>query len=452
MMTLPQEFVKRMKTQLQDEADAFFTSLEQPSPTSVRLHHLKGKSSFDLSEKVPWCADGYYLESRPFFHLDPHWHGGAYYVQEASSMILDHVLTQLNLEKKSRTWLDLCAAPGGKTGILARHLGISDVLIANEVVGQRRSILKENLTKAGYLNTFITGEPSSAFNEPFADVILIDAPCAGEGMMRKEPEAIRQWTPSLVDSCSVMQRQIVRDAALALKKDGYLIYSTCSYSMDENIQNIAYFIKEHNLEPVSIPFPKEWGIAHIAEGEATGYQLYPHKVKGEGLFIAVMKRTVEQEKHVHKKNRKPNQSFEPVTSLVKEKMNNVQTYLLRKNSASFEVITSEALEKANEVMMHLPRASLVVDAGELKGKDFIPSHAMAMSDIQSTDYEIIDLDLTQALDYLERSTNSLPSGKAQGWYLVRYDSTLLGWVKSTQQGLKNHYPMNWRLRDRKVKS
>jgi len=452
MMTLPQEFVKRMEFQLQDEAEAFFASLERPSPTSIRLHHLKGRSSFDLSEKVPWCDAGYYLASRPFFHLDPHWHGGAYYVQEASSMILDHVLTQISLEKKSRTWLDLCAAPGGKTGILASHLGPGDVLVANEVVGQRRSILKENLSKAGYINTFVTGESSASFHEPFADIILIDAPCAGEGMMRKEPEAIRQWTPSLVDSCSKMQKQIVNDAAKCLKKDGCLIYSTCSYSMDENIHNIKHFINEHKLESVPVSFPGEWGITHIHEDGAIGFQLYPHKIKGEGLFIAVLKQITEPEKYAYKKSRKPNNSFEPVPSIVAEKMDGGSNYLVRKNSPTFELITSAALEKANEVVMHLPRASLVVDAGELKGKDFVPSHTMAMACIQSNDYEIIDLDLTHALDYLERSTNSLPPVTTPGWYLVRYDATILGWLKSTQQGWKNHYPMNWRLRNRKVSS
>ena len=243
MVNLPEEFISRMKAQLQDEAEPFFASLEKPPPTSIRLHHLKGRSSFDLSEGVKWCTNGYYLETRPHFHLDPHWHAGVYYVQEASSMILDYVLKQISFEKKSRIWLDLCAAPGGKTGILASHLEPGDVLVANEVVGQRRSILKENLTRAGYLNTFISGEPASSFNEPFADVILIDAPCAGEGMMRKEPEAIRQWTPSLVASCSTMQREIVHQAAKAIKKDGYLVYSTCSYSMEENINNIDFFIQ-----------------------------------------------------------------------------------------------------------------------------------------------------------------------------------------------------------------
>jgi NOL1/NOP2/fmu family ribosome biogenesis protein len=357
------------------------------------------------------------------------------------------------MEKKSRIWLDLCAAPGGKTGILARHLGTSDILVANEVVGQRRSILKENLVKSGFVNTFITGEPSSSFNQPFADIILIDVPCAGEGMMRKEPEAIRQWTPALVDSCSVMQKQIVMDAAQALKKDGYLIYSTCSYSLEENIHNIAHFISKHNLEPVSLSFPVEWGIAPIEEGVAKGYQLYPHKVKGEGLFIAVLRRINEQEKHSFKKIRKPTISFEPAPTLVAGKLNDASMYLLRKSSASFEIITAEAREKADEVLMYLQGASLVVDAGELKGKDFIPSHVMAMSGIQSRDYGIIKLDLTHALDYLERNTYSLPPLTSPGWYMIEYDTTILGWVKGTQQGWKNHYPMNWRLRDRnKVRS
>ena len=445
--------MRRMKAQLHDEAEAFFASLELSPPTSIRLHHLKGRSSFDLSHQVKWCSKGYYLETRPSFHLDPHWHAGAYYVQEASSMILDHVVSQLSFEKQSRTWLDLCAAPGGKTGILASHLGPGDVLVANEVVGQRRTILRENLTRAGYLNTFISGEQSSAFAEPFADVILIDAPCAGEGMMRKEPEAIRQWNPSLVASCSAMQKEIVHNAAKALNKDGYLIYSTCSYSMEENINNVDYFIRTHELEPVTLQFPDEWRIAEIKEGEAIGYQLYPHRVLGEGLFIAVLKQTHQEEIPTYKRIKKPFKSFEPLPALLSDKIHDPSNFLVRKNAEAFEIITADAQEKADEVLMYLQRASLIVDGGELKGKDFVPSHVMAMAGIPSLDIPVIDLDLNQALDFLERNTNSLPPASAQGWHLMRHDATNLGWAKNTQQGWKNHYPMNWRLRDRyKVRS
>ena len=450
MLTLPQEFVQRMKKQLGDEAESFFASLEQPAPTSIRLHHLKGKSSFTYKAQVPWCENGYYLESRPYFHLDPHWHGGAYYVQEASSMILDAVLSQLELDETPRIWLDLCAAPGGKTGILAKHLGKADVLLANEVVGQRRSILRENLIKAGYPNTLLSGEPASSFREPFADIILIDAPCAGEGMMRKDPEAIRQWTPSLVQSCSLMQKQIVADASCALKSNGLLIYSTCSYSMDENLQNINYFMDRHQLTPVPLAFPTEWGVTSIHENGASGYQLYPHKVMGEGLFIAVLKKTTPDEP-IYKKFKKPFGLFESAPAWLNAHLADPAAFLVRKNNPTLQLITTEAETKANELLMHVPRAELLLEAGELKGKDFVPSHVMAMGAIQHPQYEIIDLELHAALDFLERNTNTLPGNKRPGWYLARYEGTLLGWAKSTAQGWKNHYPMNWRLRDRNKK-
>src|SRR5688500_17346969 len=284
-MNLPEAFVHRMQLQLGAEAEAFFDALNATPPTSIRLHHLKGKTSFVDLEPVPWCDTGYYLDNRPHFHLDPHWHAGAYYVQEASSMILDHVIKQLHLDVRPKIWLDTCAAPGGKTGILAKHLKPADVLVANEIIPQRRSVLRENLYKGGYLNTFISGEQASVFSEPFADEILIDAPCAGEGMMRKEPEAIRQWSPSLVQECSLMQQRIVADTVRALQPNGYLIYSTCSYSPDENFENVRRFAESHSLSSLSLEFPAEWKITVLENDGYFGYQLYPHKVKGEGLFI-----------------------------------------------------------------------------------------------------------------------------------------------------------------------
>ena len=450
MVDLPREFVERMKAQLGEEADAFFASLDTPSPTSIRLHHLKGKSSFTYEASVPWCSNGYYLTTRPAFHLDPHWHAGAYYVQEASSMVLDYVINQLALDDQPRIWLDLCAAPGGKTGILASHLGPADVLVANEVVGQRRSVLRENLTRAGYLNTMITGENASSFQEPFADILLIDAPCAGEGMMRKEPEAIRQWTPALVDSCSYLQKQIVTDAARALKENGFLIYSTCSYSMEENINNIRHFIQAFQMQPVQLSFPEDWGIMTIHEADATGYQLYPHKVKGEGLFVAVLK-NISPGETKYRKARKPFNLFETPPAWLASHLAAPQSMLVRKNNPQLQMITVQAEAKANEVLMHLPRADVLAEAGELKGKDFVPSHFMAMAGFQGAGYEILELDLSGALDYLERTVQSLPTGKKPGWYLCSFEGTLLGWVKYTPQGWKNHYPMNWRLRDRKPK-
>jgi 16S rRNA C967 or C1407 C5-methylase (RsmB/RsmF family) len=447
MSALPGEFVERMKWQLGDEAEAFFAALLSPSPTSIRLHHAKGRSPYDLDESVPWCENGYYLNDRPSFHLDPHWHGGAYYVQEASSMIIDSILRQLLLPEDPRIILDVCAAPGGKTGILASHLRSCDVLVANEVVNQRRSILRENLVKGGYLNTFISGEPASSFQIPFADLMLIDAPCTGEGMMRKDAEAIRQWSPALVQSCSLMQQQIVHQATKALKPEGILIYSTCSYSMDENIVNIQRFIESGNYEPLILSFPGEWNIQTIHHKQATGYQLYPHRVKGEGLFVAVLRKTKSEA------SSKPLKKITKVAGSIPDwlapQISGGQQLLALKNMQNHPVFFKEAEEKIQEVIREIPGAELLADPGEQKGKDFIPSHFLAMAKIFHESTPILALDYRTALDFLERQTNTLPTGHPSGWYVIQYDQTILGWAKNTQQGWRNHYPMNWRLRDRR---
>ncbi len=446
-MQLPEAFITRMQNQLGDEADLFFNALENKPSTSIRLHHKKRKSSFIHSGKVPWCDDGYYLEERPSFYMDPLWHAGAYYVQEASSMILDHILSQLPFKEASQIWIDACAAPGGKSGILAKHLRPNDVLVANEVVGSRRSILWENLTKAGYTNTFIAGEPVTSFQEEFADLILVDAPCAGEGMMRKESEAINQWNQSLVESCSTLQKQIVQGAAKALNPDGYLIYSTCSYSVEENINNVNYFIDQYELESVAISFPSEWGISHIENGDANGYQLYPHRLQGEGLFISVLKNN-SAASSTYRKAKKPFRIFESIPTWLKSHVLNPDELSVRKNSVQNELVNNLATEKANEVLMHFPKAMAVVGAGELKGRNFVPGHALATSGMSGAQYESIAVDLSTALDYLERSTSTLPRVDQNGWYLVRFEGIPLGWAKWTGQGWKNHYPMSWRLRDR----
>ena len=446
-MNLPEAFIQRMRLHLGAEADAFFNALNATPPTSIRLHHKKGKTSFLDLEQVLWCDTGFYLDNRPYFHLDPHWHAGAYYVQEASSMILDHVIKQLHLDESPKIWLDTCAAPGGKTGILAKHLKPGDVLVANEIIPQRRSVLRENLYKGGYVNTFISGEQSSAFTEPFADVILIDAPCAGEGMMRKEPEAIRQWSPSLVKECSIMQQRIVADTVRALQPNGYLIYSTCSYSQDENFENVKRFAEEHSLKSLKFEFPEEWGITPYERGGHFGYQLYPHKVKGEGLFISVLQKEEASSSKTFIKKTLGN--FIPIPDWLNKHVADEKKLLVQRNKVNYPFITEEAEEKANIVMQRLPRAELLSESGQLKGKDFIPAHFLAMSGM-SEGYQMIELGLDQCLDYFEREIKSLPVVKTDGWYLVSFDGVVIGWAKKTNQGWKNHYPLHWRLRSRKI--
>ena len=448
-MILPEAFIQRMKEQLAEEADAFFESLTTTPPTSIRLHHLKGKTSFNALEQVPWCQNGFYLRNRPSFHLDPHWHGGAYYVQEASSMILDNVLSQLVLDHSSKIFLDMCAAPGGKTGILAKHMRTQDVLVANEVIPARRAVLRENMYKGGYLNTFITGANAETFQTPFADIILVDAPCAGEGMMRKEPEAIHQWSTLLVRECSMMQQRIVTNVARALLPGGYMIYCTCSYSPSENMLNVAEFVKSFPLSSVQLNFPDNWNITKLENNDLTGYQMFPHKVKGEGLFFAVLQNN-EPQYQTHKRHKKYNE-FIPVPEWLKRHLHQPDQLMIRKESQHQSFIHSDAVEKANEVLSYLPKAEITAEGGQLKGKDFIPSHFLAMSRLFETNQMMIDLEKEKALDYLERNTQTLPHKELNGWYLVSFEETVLGWVKQTSQGMKNHYPLQWRLRSRKGK-
>jgi NOL1/NOP2/fmu family ribosome biogenesis protein len=296
----------------------------------------------------------------------------------------------------------------------------------------------------------ITGEQPSAFREPLVNIMLIDAPCAGEGMMRKDAEAVNQWNPALVQSCASLQRDIVSDSVKSLLPDGYLIYSTCSYSLDENIKNVLHYIKTHQLQSVQIPFPENWGIKTFQTSEAIGYQLYPHRVAGEGLFIAVLQ-NISSEISNFSKPKKAFYAFENVPEWLAPHLSNPEAFKVRKNSPSLELIAKEAEAHANEVIRLFPRAELTTQAGELKGKDFVPSHHMAMAGIPHENYEILNLNLEESLDYLERATHSMPVRDQTGWYLVRYEATVLGWAKRTAQGWKNHYPMNWRLRDRRIK-
>lgn len=447
-MNLPIDFKHRMQEQLGTEAEGFFNSLSENPITSIRLNHLKGKTSFTHLEKIPWCEFGYYLESRPFFHLDPHWHGGAYYVQEASSMILDSVLRQITEDRHPKIWLDVCAAPGGKTGILSQFLQPHDVLIANEIVPLRRTVLYENLYKGGYLNTFVTGEKPSAFNEPFADIILVDAPCAGEGMIRKEEEAVRQWSPGLVRECALMQHRILHDVTRALLPGGFMIYSTCSYSHAENIDNVIDLVKSFPLSSVPLNFPEEWNISVIEKGGVTGYQLYPHKVRGEGLFISVL-RNDSTASLQPTKYRKPDKKFDAISDSLKSHIENHHQLRFKKDSLHHSFIRTEAEEKALEVISRFPKAELIAEAGQVKGKDYIPAHFLAMTNLHR-DIGTFELSLDQSLDYLERNTRSLPVDKPIGWHLITFQGTILGWAKNTAQGWKNHYPLNWRLRTRKM--
>ena len=320
MNTLPPAFVERIKKQLGAEAEAFFQALETPAPVSIRRNPGKATACNELeitegkTTPVPWCPDAVYLEGRPVFTLDPLFHGGAYYVQEASSMFLHHVLKQL-LPPTPVRMLDLCAAPGGKSTLAASLLPPGSLLVSNEVIRSRAAILKENLIKWGQDNTVVTQSDPAAFRalEGAFDFLLVDAPCSGEGMFRKDPASIREWSENNLRLCSERQQRILADSWACLRLGGVLIYSTCTYNPAENERIIEWLIAGGEAEsiPLSCPFP---GIMP-ADSTACAFRFYPHKTAGEGFFLAALRKTAGKD-YTPRKNKKAKNA--PRTALPKE--------------------------------------------------------------------------------------------------------------------------------------
>jgi len=260
--------------------------------TSIRINPSKFKiedSKFKVEEKVHWSDSGFYLKERPSFTFDPLFHAGCYYVQEASSMFLEQALKQTVDLSRPLKILDLCAAPGGKSTHIQSLISKESLLVSNEVIKSRNNILKDNIIKWGCENVVVTNNDPKDFAklENYFDIIVVDAPCSGSGLFRKEPDAIDHWSENNVELCSQRQQRILADVLSALKKDGVLIYSTCSYSKEEDEEITTWLVKEMQFENLNLQTDEEWSIVE-SDG---GYRFWPDKVKGEGFFISAFKKT-----------------------------------------------------------------------------------------------------------------------------------------------------------------
>ena len=278
--------------------ERYLQSFEEPAPVSIRLNPRKSEVRGERlevkdGEPVPWCRGGYYLPERPNFTMDPLLHAGCYYVQEAASMFLDEVLRQtLTSHHSPLTSLDLCAAPGGKSTLLRAALSEDCVLYSNEPVRQRASILAENVEKWGWPNHIVTNLYPRDYRKAKArfDVILCDVPCSGEGMFRKDPATIGEWSPQQVDKCAALQRDIVSDIWPCLNDGGLLIYSTCTFNTKENEENIRWICSEYDAEVLNVDIKPEWDITgSLLEGFTEPvYRFIPGISRGEGLFLCAL--------------------------------------------------------------------------------------------------------------------------------------------------------------------
>lgn len=432
--------------------ESILRSHQNPSPVSIRSNpHKQTDLSVDL-EPVPWCPWGYYLQERPVFTLDPLLHAGGYYVQEASSMFLSQVMQYIrqNTEEGSLKILDLCAAPGGKSTLLASHLSDDDILISNEVIQSRANILVENMTKWGCANTWVISndpkEIGNALQNTF-DVMLVDAPCTGSGLWRKDKEAINEWSAQHVKLCAERQKRILSDSYTALKKDGYLVYATCSFSPEEDEDVVDWLQDNFELENITIPVASAWNIIveQSKKHKATGYHFYPWKLKGEGFYIAVFRKldgSKEALKQKHKNKIK--------TKTVNNFSADWNQYL--RGDWTMEVINDAifAFDNNHKPFFNSIRQKVYVKKagirlGQETQKGVIPDHDLALSIHLQAGVRAIDVSKEEALRFLKKEPVAMEHN-LKGWYLVRYRSLGLGWGKWMPGRMNNYLPKSWRIR------
>lgn len=424
--------------------------------TSVRFNagkyeRLAGLSNithpfFNLNEPIPWCEYGFYLDERPRFTFDPLLHAGAYYVQEASSMFLWQALKQLFERDATIKVLDLCAAPGGKSTLLASFFKNAFV-VSNEVIKTRANILYENLTKWGSANVVITNNDAADFKrlKNYFDLVVIDAPCSGSGLFRKDEEAIEEWSENNVNLCSQRQQRILADVYASLKDEGILIYSTCSYSEEED-EDILDWIKDNfHVESLKLDIEQEWNIAETnsKHHKAFGYRFWPHLLKGEGFFIAAFQKT--------ENNGPLKQTTSPLIQATNKEIDLLQQYLTGDGWLFFKqqnIIRTIHKQWQHDVAalqknLYLKKAG--IQLGEIKGNDLVPHHELALSTTQNDNIFKIELDETQALQYL-RKKDVLIQSMQKGWALCTYKNFPLGWIKILHNRVNNYYPTEWRIR------
>jgi 16S rRNA C967 or C1407 C5-methylase (RsmB/RsmF family)/NOL1/NOP2/fmu family ribosome biogenesis protein len=423
----------------------FLQAHQQSSVTSVRINSKKSTNQFNDSQKIPWAANAFYLQERPFFAHDPLWHAGAYYVQEASSMFLEYAFTKCVDVNTPLKILDLCAAPGGKSTLLADMISEDSLLISNEVIGSRVGVLAENMMKWGRVNTWVTNSDPKQFTAltNFFDVVVVDAPCSGSGLFRKDDNYITEWTEGNVDVCQQRQQRILHDVLPALKPNGILIYMTCSFSQAENEDMIDKILQDSNCVTIDLQVNTDWGIVETKSEKfkGIGYRFYPHVLQGEGFFLACLRKNDDEwrEKDL-KYYRWDKTDYSWMAKFID--MNNKT--ILKENDLLFAMPT-----KWMDEYLHIAKHVKVVRKGTLLGKelkkDLIPEHDVAMS-IYCQFQNTLQLDAVQAKAYLLKEEFNLPNHCAKGWVLLQYQNTSIGWIKNLGNRYNNYYPNHLKIR------
>jgi 16S rRNA C967 or C1407 C5-methylase (RsmB/RsmF family) len=427
-MQLPEDFIRETRLLMgEDRFNRFLGAFDEEAPVSIRINPRYSRSeecgvwSEKCSEaesapesnltphsslltpqiKVPWCPEGFYLSGRPQFTFDPLFHAGCYYVQEAASMFVTHILravanSSLFTLHSSLNVLDLCAAPGGKSTAMRTVLPEGSILVSNEPNPTRAQILLENITKWGWPDCIVTNNYPRDFRKAKAkfDLILCDVPCSGEGMFRKDPQAISEWSLQNVEKCWRLQREIVADAWECLNPGGLLIYSTCTFNIKEDEENVRWILDTYDAEPLTIPTDPSWNITgSLLPGfDAPVYRFIPGITRSEGLFMCVLRKSPRKEERGMRKE----------------------------NTLTIELLQKNKCLKIMDIGNLLPHSSFL--------------------------FPRIDLPYSDALKYLRGEALVLPPDTPQGIVTVTYKGAPLGPVKNIGSRANNLYPKPWRIK------
>lgn len=457
-MSFPINFITRTKALLGDEYSQLEAALMADTPVSVRVNQAKGTRTPKDAEPVGWCDTGFYLPNRPAFTFDPLFHAGAYYVQEASSMFLEQAIrTYVTTPVRC---LDLCAAPGGKSTHLSSLLPDGSLLVSNEVIRNRSYILAENLAKWGNASTIVLNndpaEIGEALPEQF-DLIVTDVPCSGEGMFRKDEASVGEWSVENVQLCAARQRRILHDIWPALRPGGLLIYSTCTYNTEEDEENVRHIVEELGAEALPIATDEAWHVTGPLRYGNPVYRFFPHKTKGEGFFLAVLRKEGDEEYEVENerptkssknKGKKDKKATLPIPQEAWDYFREKKNITLEWDGPQLRMIPTahkHFFDRIRDKRLRILAAGTLV--GELKGKDLIPSQTLALSqELNPSAFPDVELTWEEAIRYLRKEAITLPEGLPKGYLLMRYQGIPLGFVKHLGNRSNNLYPQEWRIR------
>ncbi len=451
-MNLPEDFTEYTRALMGQERYAkFLSSLDETSPTAIRLNQAKcgnqGVEVVDAEGKVPWCEGGWYLRSRPNFTFDPLLHAGIYYVQEASSMFIDSVLRQY--VNTPVNMLDLCAAPGGKSTAARSALPAGSLLFVNEPNRLRAQILSENMQKWGHPDVIVTNNYPKNYRKSgmLFDVILADVPCSGEGMFRKDPDAIAEWSRQNVFNCASLQREIISEIWSCLRPGGLLIYSTCTYNAHEDEENVVWISQELGADILNVDIDAAWGITGSLKEDIPVYRFIPGYTRGEGLFMAVLRKRGEGEEPVNRKERDSQKRGTKPAEKESTWIASDQPMTFLREETIYRTIPTRWLSLYQHARKTLRVLHAGVTLGTFKGKDIIPDQSLALSTIYNRCvFPMVEVTYQQAIAYLRKETIQLSGDVPKGFVLLTYLDKPLGFVKNIGNRANNLYPQEWKVK------